>query len=91
MTEPLPLAAASARLRGKPGRARGKPEPVARPVGLMSVADAARYLSVSEDTVRSLVAAGHLARVRLPCAERRLLVTRAALDILITRFTEKES
>jgi excisionase family DNA binding protein len=51
------------------------------------VAGAAAYLSVSVWTVRDLIAAGQLARVRLEVAGRelrRVLVDRADLDALIT-------
>jgi len=125
----LPLAAASVRFRGKPGRprkasqsggasspqagyvpaitplrtrvstgaadrARAREAPALPPLAprLLDVAAAAEYLSVSPWTVRDLVSAGRLARVRLPLAGerecRRLLVDVRDLDKLIEAAKE---
>lgn len=114
----LPLAAASERPRGKPGRPRKALPESAEPgdgghtVGtassrgrmntgaearawatqapaprLLDLAGAASYLSVSVWTIRDLIAAGKLARVRLPLpggAElRKVLLDREDLDRLV--------
>jgi hypothetical protein len=69
--EPLPLADAAARLRGKPGRPP-KPSPP-RPSApaqfgarLFDVPAAAVFLGVSTWTIRDMIAAGTLPRVRVP-------------------------
>jgi hypothetical protein len=147
----LPLAAASLRLRGKPGRPRTHPLPAtpgsynagiaaardrvntgdagragatltpARPVPrrgvaapqviaplrgatdrreassgpprLLDVHSAAAYMSVSQWTIRDLVAAGRLSRVRLPLDDardvRRLLLDVRDLDQLIEAAKER--
>ena len=94
----LPLAAASARLKGKPGRPRLTPptEPVqtnAVPPRLLDLDGAARYLSVSPWTIRDLEAAGALKRVRIPLPTggelRKLLFDRADLDRLIDAWKER--
>jgi excisionase family DNA binding protein len=95
---PLPLAAASERLHGKPGRPRTRPILPARqalelaavtalPARLLSVAGAAEYLGISDDSVRNMIAGGHLPAVRLPGCERRVLLDRAALDRLVDTST----
>jgi excisionase family DNA binding protein len=96
-SEPV-LAAASVRLRGRPGRPR-KPASAAAgidaspPGRLLDVRGAAAYLGVSVWTVRDLEAAGELPRVRLPLpkhgAVRRLLFDRQDLDRLIERSKER--
>ena len=59
---------------------------------LLDVAGAAAYLSVSSWTIRDLLAAGRLPRVRLPLAGdrecRRVLLDRADLDRLIDASKE---
>jgi len=125
---PLPLAAASIRLRGKPGRPRksrpasppapllppatghspgtaasqhhisqgGNSSPLAHAASalprLFDVNQAALYLGLSPWTVRDLVAAGRLARVRLPLGGagelRRVLVDVRDLDRLIEMSKE---
>lgn len=88
------LSAASVRLRRKPGRPRTRPDrpprdPIAvaavaaLPPRLLSVASAALYLAVSEDAVREMLAAGHLPKVRLPGAARRVLLDRSSIDQFI--------
>jgi hypothetical protein len=98
----LPLAAASLRLRKKPGRPR-KPRPdpppplppLAAPEGrLLDLKATARYLSVSPDTVRGLWWSGTLPRVRIPTRTgelRRLLFDRVDLDRLIERWKDPTS
>ena len=58
----------------------------------MGLKDAARYTGVSTWTVRGWLAAGRLARVRLPGAAggdlERLLVDRLDLDRLVTEGKE---
>jgi hypothetical protein len=95
----LPLAAASIRLRGKPGRPRNGTRivvdaPSASAASgnaprLLDVRAAAEYLSVSTWTIRDLEAAGELQRVRLPLPGyrevRRLLFDRLDLDRLVER------
>lgn len=62
------------------------------PARLLDVDGAARYLGVSKWTVKDLIDAGHLARVRLPGARdrdlRRLLVDVRDLDALINANKE---
>jgi excisionase family DNA binding protein len=100
----LPLTAASARLRGKPGRPRTKPRtvPKATPVvtaavgtitpRLLDLEGAAAYLSVSSWTVRDLVDSGRLRRVRLPGPRgadlRRVLLDVRELDSLVSASTD---
>ena len=96
MSSALPLAAASERLRGKPGRPRKPaPDPVAPiaaaaaglPPRLLDVGGAAAYLNVSSWSIRDLIASGRLPRVRLPLGGdrelRRLLVDVRDLDNLV--------
>ena len=88
----LPLAAASARLRGRPGRPR-KPQSALAPQAsvtfasrLLSARDTALYLGVGYETVLDLVKAGTLRPVRVPLARgelRKLLFDRPDLDRLI--------
>jgi hypothetical protein len=102
VTSRLPLAEASTRLRGKPGRPRTRPAatpkadaPATAAVGgiaprLLDLPAAAKYLGgVSVWTVRDLLDAGRLARVRLPGAGardlRRVLLDREDLDRLIAQ------
>lgn len=94
---PLSLAAASIRLRGKPGRPRNGTvvDPPSASVAsanaprLLDIRAAAEYLSVSTWTIRDLEAAGELQRVRLPLPGhrevRRLLFDRLDLDRLVER------
>lgn len=95
-----PLAAASKRLKGKPGRPRkDKPEVKSLtvrdlPPRLLDLSGAASYLSVSEWTVRDLEAAGVLPRVRIPLLPnggelRKVLFDRADLDRAIESWKEK--
>jgi excisionase family DNA binding protein len=67
-------------------RTPAPPRVVTLEPALLGVAEAATYLSVSQWTVRDLVASGALPRVELP-GMRRLLVRRADLDALIERST----
>jgi hypothetical protein len=104
MSEPLPLAAASHRLRGKPGRPRvskapapigaretaqtsAAPVPALCPSRLLDLDAAGAYLAVSSWTVRDLIAAGTLARVRIPLRNggelRKVLLDREDLDRLV--------
>jgi hypothetical protein len=97
MSVPAPLAAASYRLRGKPGRPRkappdvtlSKPETIAR---LLDLEASATYLSISVWTVRDLIANGTLQRVVIPTANgrdlRRVLLDRQQLDELVLRWRE---
>jgi hypothetical protein len=92
------LVAASARLRGKPGRPQTRPERPPAPVvqvnavvpvprRLFDRQGSANYLSISLDVVDQLYAAGVLRRVRLPNGSggdlNRVLYDRADLDRLI--------
>lgn len=98
MPDPLPLAAASERLRGRPGRPRRAcPTAPAAPLAeqtrrLFDLDAAAGYLSVSPWTVRDLEAAGVLRRVRIPMPKggelRKLLFDREDLDRLIARWKD---
>ena len=99
MTTPgQPLAAASQRLRGRPGRPRTRPEQLPAPViqvaavapvapRLLDLGGAASYLAVSDWTVRDLEAAGVLHRVRIPLPKggelRKVLFDRLDLDRLV--------
>lgn len=99
MPSPLPLATASQRLRGRPGRPRTRAPAASNPdpVGLAAVrtlaprlvdlSGAAAYLGgVSPWTVRDLLSAGRLNRVRLPGLRgdlRRVLLDVQDLDRLI--------
>lgn len=104
MSEPLPLAAASQRLRGRPGRPRAVEAPAPRstresaqtstasvpalcPPRLLDLDTSAAYLAVSPWTVRDLIAAGTLARVRIPLPNggelRKVLLDRDDLDRLV--------
>jgi hypothetical protein len=94
--EPLPLAAAAERLRGKPGRPRktpdvslSKPETIAR---LLDIEASARYLGISTWSVRDLIAGGMIRRVVIPIGNgrdlRRVLVDRQQLDELVLRWRE---
>ena len=92
MSDPLPLAAASARLRGKPGRPRLSDEERARRAQtrathraaqlatvtprLFGVEAAARYAWLSPWTIRDLIANGELPRVVIPGAGKDLRVVR---------------
>ncbi len=67
---------------------------------LLSLIDAAAYLSISRSAVRHLVNGGHLARVKLPSIGRsqgrlnRFLLDKADLDKIVERskqFLEKVS
>lgn len=103
MSEPLPLAAAAVRLRGKPGRPRK--EVAGDPVHaqawdlvdrarLMTIPVTAVYMGgISEWTVRDLIAAGVLPTVEIPLPGgktlRRKLVDRIDIDRLIERSKER--
>jgi len=101
MTTPLPLAAASERLRKRPGRPRTRParKPLAAlPCSprLLTLGQAARYLALSRATVERLRAAGILPSVRIPHANeagevRRVLFDREDLDRLVTSWRESEA
>jgi excisionase family DNA binding protein len=75
---------------GVAGRAEATLAPGRR---LLDVAEAATYLSVSPWTIKDLVAAGRLPRVRLPLGAdrdlRRLLVDVRDLDALIDGSKER--
>jgi hypothetical protein len=107
MSEPLPLASAATRLRGKPGRPRAHEAPAPRstpetaqtskasvpalcPPRLLDLDAAGAYLAVSPWTVRDLIAAGTLARVRIPLPNggelRKVLLDREDLDRLVARW-----
>lgn len=105
MPNALPLAAASARLKGKPGRPRTRPERPPAPVvqvggvaplapRLLDVTGAALYLGVADDTIRDLDSRGVLKRVRLPGPGasdlRRVLFDRHDLDALIEQSKNGE-
>jgi len=87
--------------RRRPGRPRKQPQPeeVSRPAPplldprLQDLVQAARYLSVSPWTIRSLEWAGILPRVRIPLADgrdlRKLLFDRSDLDRLIEGWKER--
>lgn len=112
----LPLAAASRRLRGKPGRPRKGQSaevrqtpaprigsvlspaykadvPVTCPPRLLDLESAGAYLGVSPWTVRHLIAAGTLARVRIPLPNRgelrKVLLDRADLDRLVEAWKDR--
>ena len=95
MSDPLPLAAASQRLRGKPGRPRAceAPTSVASvpalcPPRLLDLDASAAYLAVSPWTVRDLIANGTLVRVRIPLPNggelRKVLLDKEDLDRLVS-------
>jgi hypothetical protein len=93
-----PLAAASERLKGKPGRPRKapvEPEQTAVTARLLDLEASAAYLSVSPWTVRDLDAAGVLKRVRVPLPNggelRKVLFDREDLDALIARWKDMTS
>jgi hypothetical protein len=101
-----PLAAASERLKGKPGRPKTRPErqpaPVVQVGGVAPLAPrlldrqgAAAYYSVAPDTIDQLDAAGVLSRVRLPNGSRgdlkRVLYDREDLDALVARMKDSAS
>ena len=100
MSEPLPLAATSVRLRGQPGRPRKvretapAPSPLVDQVRrrLLDVEAAAAYLSCSPWTVRDLEAAGVLTRVRIPLPSggelRKLLFDVLDVDALIASWKD---
>jgi hypothetical protein len=97
VSEPLPLAAAQARL-GRPGRPRKprRPEPElqtsAPSARLLDLVATGTYLGVSGWTVRDLEAAGILKRVRVPLPNggelRKVLFDREDLDRLITAWKD---
>jgi excisionase family DNA binding protein len=74
-------------------RARATAAPVSP--RLLDVDGAAGYLAVSPWTIRDMIAAGRLPRVRLPLAGdrdcRRLLIDREDLDRLIAQAKESSS
>jgi hypothetical protein len=99
VNEPLPLAAAGARLRGRPGRPRKArpPAPSPAPISerrLLDLDATATYLGVSAWVVRDLESAGTLQRVRIPFPTaksgelRKLLFDREDLDRLIASWKE---
>lgn len=97
MNADRPLAAAAERLRKRPGRPR-KPRPETElpvfPAGrrLLDIEGAAEYLSLSPWTIRDLISAGTLRRVRIPLPNngqvRRVLVDREDLDLLVTAWKD---
>ncbi len=60
---------------------------------LLSVADAARYVAVSDDTIRAWLDRGILKPVLMPACNgvilRRTLIDRAALDALVDSGQQK--
>lgn len=96
--EQKPLAAASERLRKKPGRPRTAKPKAERPEidpRLLGLGATAFYLGdVSPWTVRDLEAAGVLKRVRIPLPNggelRKLLFDREDLDRLVESWKELE-
>jgi hypothetical protein len=100
VNDPLPLAAAAARLRRRPGRPRKVLDvepggPALAGARLLDLQATAAYLSVSAWTVRDLEAAGMLRRVRIPLPRgrelRKLLFDRDDLDQLIVRWKDEEA
>jgi hypothetical protein len=103
VSEPLPLAAAAARLRRPAGRPRKAvaavptplvPTPLVEQVRrLLDLNTAAAYLGLSPWTLRDLEARGVLPRVRVPLPNggelRKLLFDRADLDRLIERWKDR--
>lgn len=77
----------------KPEEAVPKPGPPLLDPRLLDLVQAARYLSVSPWTIRSLEWSGVLPRVRIPLADgrdlRKLLFDRADLDRLIELWKER--
>lgn len=93
----LPLAAASERLRKKPGRPRKPrpepaPSPAVPPARLLDLPAAARYLTLSTWTLRDLISSGTLRRVRIPLPNggelRKVLLDREDLDRLVGAWKE---
>lgn len=105
MSSTLPLAAASARLRGKPGRPRTRPAAVPKErittaaVGtlqprLLDISGLAAYLSISEWSARDLVSRGVIPRVSIPLGSkdfRRVVVDRQSVDALLEQWREPAS
>ncbi len=100
MSADKPLAGASLRLRGKPGRPRkvrpepeAAPSPTVPPARLLSLEGAAAYLSVSTWTIRDLISSGTISRVRIPLPShgelRRVLLDREDLDRLVGIWKER--
>src|SRR5262245_11007923 len=95
----LPLAAASERLRKRPGRPRKATETIPPLVEqmrrLLDLSAAASYLSCSPWTIRDLEAGGVLPRVRVPLPNggelRKLLFDREDLDRLIAAWKDPGS
>lgn len=94
-----PLAAASERLRKKPGRPRkprpepeGVASPAVPPARLLDLPAAARYLTLSTWTLRDLISSGTIRRVRIPLPNggelRKVLLDREDLDALVSRWKE---
>jgi hypothetical protein len=103
VSNPLPLADSSARLKRQPGRPRTRaerpPAPVVQVGGVAPLAPrlldrqgAAVYYSVAPDTIDQLDAAGVLSRVRLPNGSggdiKRVLYDREDLDALVARMKD---
>lgn len=104
---PPQLAAANERRKGEPGRPRKEETPeererrladkaaaalAAAPARLLDLDCTAKYLGVSDWSVRDLEVAGILQRVRIPLPRggelRKLLFDRADLDKLIDSWKE---
>lgn len=75
-----------------------EPEIDAPPSRLLSIADAARYLSLSWSSVYEFVVNGILPAVRLPAPRardgrmlRRILIDRSDLDALISKWKERSA
>ncbi len=65
--------------------ARQREEYLSRP--LLTIEEAADFLNVSTDTLRRLVANGHLARVRV--GARRVCIARAEIDRYVAQHTQR--
>jgi excisionase family DNA binding protein len=76
-------------LQGRDGASHSRGAPDSESCRLLDVHEAARYLNVSPWTIRDMVGAGSLRRVRLPLGSgrdlRRLLVDKRDLDELVAR------
>jgi hypothetical protein len=77
----------------KPDETSPKPNPPPLDSRLLDIVQAARYLSVSPWTIRSLAWSGVLPRVRIPLADgrdlRKLLFDRSDVDRLIELWKDR--
>jgi len=99
---PIPAAdrpgAGTHRHRPSPPLAGIEPKIDAPPSRLLSIAEAARYLSLSWSSVYEFVVNGILPAVRLPAPRardgrmlRRILIDRSDLDALISKWKERSA